>query len=243
MADSWLDVVTDALYEIGSYGPGDSIPDHDTALVQRKLNGMLDGWAALKRFAYNVNFSLYTLTPAHQPHLIGPGLAAPDFAAVQRPVRIEGAALVLDPNGSAIDLPLAIRDDDWWRNKRAKTVTSSVPTNLYPSYDAPSVALYFWPVVTVAYGMRLEMWVSLGQVDDLTTTFVAPQGYKEAVTLTLAEKICRPMGRPLTDDLVRDAARARAVIQSNNIKSPRIGTRDYGGSGRGDWNPWTGGPA
>lgn len=245
MADTWLDIAQDALYLVEAYGPGDSIPDHDLAFCKRCLNRVLDQWAALRRMAYNVTFTLYTLTADHQPHLIGPGLSSPDFAATQRPVRIEGAALVLDPAGNEVDIPVAIRDDDWWRRQRVKTVTSSVPTNLYPSYDVPNVGLYFWPVPNAAWGMRLETWVSLAQVDDLTTDFVGPQGTNLALVKSLIPEICTAFGKPRTVDMLTEAARARAAVQTNYGRSPRVSTADFGtGAGRrggGDFNFYTGG--
>lgn len=242
MADTWVDVITDALYEIGVFAPGDAIPAADLDFCLRRLNRVLDMQAALKRFAYNVTFGVYTLTPAHQPHLIGPGLAAPDFALAARPVRIEGAALMVGD----VDLGIKIRDDDWWKNQRIKTLSTAIPTDLFPSYDAPNVGLYFWPIPDTAYQVRLETWVSLAQVTDVTVDFVGPQGYNLAVMQTLAQDLTIPYGRPMPEGLPSAAARARAAIQSNNIKSPRIGSADAGAGSkrrRGGFNYSTGGPA
>ena len=79
--------------------------------------------------------------------------------------------------------------------------------------------------------MRLEIWGLISQYATIATVFSLPPGYKLALVLTLAEDLCRPFGRVLTQDL-KDAARdARSIIQTNNIKSPRIASADYGASG------------
>jgi hypothetical protein len=236
---TWQQLIIDALVEIGSYDAGDIPSPTHIELGRRWLNRVIDQWQARKVYAYNVAFTAYTLTAAHQPHLIGPGLIAPDFNAY-RPTRIENAALILNTSTPNVDLPLNIRDDDWWANKRVKALASNVPIDLYPSYAWPNVELYLWPVPNFAYGIRLETWTSVIQVaaGDLLTYFSSPYGYEQALMLTLAEKLCRPMARPTPITLPSDAAHARSIIQMNNDKSPRIASADHGMASRprGDFN-------
>jgi hypothetical protein len=240
-----IELITDALVECGVYDIGEAISGEHVTFCLARLNRIIDQWAARKVYVWNVAFTAYTLTALHQPHLIGPGLVAPDFAA-PRPVRIENAALILTTSTPSVDLPLNLRDDDWWANKRVKSLTSSVPTDLYYSPDHPSGALWLWPIPNYAYGLRLETWVALAQITDATLAFSAPYGYELALMLTLAEEVCGPMGRSVPTDLAAKAARARAAIQRNNDKSPRIDTAEAGTRGRstrGDFNYYTGGPS
>lgn len=226
------DVCFDALRENLAYGIDEpELSADDAALALRWLNRLLDGWAALRRYAYNVNFQAFTLTPNHQPHLIGPDLTAPDFAAAQRPVRIESAALILNDVVPNVDLDLNIRDDAWWAAETVKGIATTTPTDLYYSPDWPNGSLFLWPVPTFAYGLRLELWTLISRYADLDTVFTLPPGYERAVVLTLAEHLCRPFGRPLMPDLIADARKARAEIQTNNIKSPRIASADIGTAG------------
>lgn len=246
MAYKVLDLITDALFENGTYGRDTPVVEAaDSALALRVLNDRLDSWAALKRYAYNVSFSAFTLAPNHQPHLIGPGLVAPNFAAAQRPVRIEGASLILNNVPQNVDVPLTIRDDDWWRDQSVKSIATSTPTDLYYSPDWPNGSIYLWPVPTFAYGIRLELWGLVSQFVAISDVFTLPPGYRLALKLTLAEDCCGPFGRVLTEDLKRRARDARVAIQSNNIKSPRIASADYGTDGshggrRGGFNYYTG---
>lgn len=248
MADSVQDIAIDALREITVLGATDTTPQAaDLNLCLRTLNRIVDAWAARKVYVYTVSFTAYTLTPNHEPHLIGPGLTAPDFAATQRPVRLEGADLILNNVTPNVDLPLHIRDDDWWLNQRVKALGTNVPTDLYYSPDWPNGSLWLWPVPTFAYGLRLEAWSLIPQFAALTDPFTLPPGYREAVVLTLAEALCRPFGKKQQEvpDLKADAARARAVIQTNNATAPRIASADYGtrgstSGGRPTFNYYTG---
>jgi hypothetical protein len=70
---TWLDLCSDALFEIGAYSPGDPIEAPVMNITQRWLNRIIDRWAAQKKYAYAQIFSLYNIVPGLQPHLLGPG--------------------------------------------------------------------------------------------------------------------------------------------------------------------------
>lgn len=228
------------------------------------LNTVVDQWTASKRYSWNSAFTAYTLTPNHQPHLIGPGLVSPNFAAPFRPVRIDNAAIILTGNGTPnpapnppatpagavntnVDVPLNLRDSDWWANQRVKGIATSVPTDLYYSADWDSGQLWLWPIPNFAYGLRLNAWVSLTPYASLTVPFSAPMGYFNALALTTAEELCGPFGVPMPENLARLAAKARMSIWQNNDKTPRIASADYGTRGtpnmHADFNYYTGGPS
>jgi len=220
------------------------------------LNQIVDQWAARKCYAWATPFTEYTLTPNHQPHLLGPGLLSPDFATAPagspRPPRIESAALILNNVTPNVDVPLNVRDAGWWANQRVKALATNVPTDVYYQPDflgaSPAGALWLWPVPTFAYGMRLQTWEQLLQFATVGTSFVAPPSYLAAAALTLAEVLgdmCPdPLCRP-PPGLPARAARARAILGMNNNSSPRIASADIGmhpsgGARRGDFNYYSG---
>lgn len=231
MSDTVQNIINDAFAEIGVFA-GTQTPDAtSSALALRVLNRELDQWAALKRFVWAVEFSEFTLTPNHQPHLLGPGLTSPDFAVAQRPVRIEGANLVLTNVNPVVDLKLNIRDAAWWRSQTVKGIATDIPTDLYYEPDWPNGSIFLWPVPTFAYGIRLELWTLISQFTSLAAAFSFPPGYLKAIVLTLAEKLCRAWGRPSMPDLIAEARDARAKLQTANISSPRIASADFGTGG------------
>lgn len=252
MASVWGDIIADALREIGVYRPIDTLRAEDQVEGVKRCNRILDSWSARKAYAYATTFSEFTLTAGHSPNLIGPGLESPNFAATSRPVRIESCSLVLTDQTPNVDQPINIRDRAWWASQRVKGLQSNVPTDLYYEPDFPSGSLYFWPVPSFNYGVRLESWVEIGQfpvtsagVPNPKAAFAAPPGYELALVLTLAEVSAVPYGRPMPAALPAMAARARAALQSNNLQSPRIESADWGtrGQSRGGFNYMDGLPA
>jgi hypothetical protein len=205
------------------------------------LNQQIDYWSARSCYAWTTTFTTFNLTAGHQPHLIGPGLTAPDFAVSPRPVDIASANIIL-PGQPPVDVPVRLRDNAWWRAQASKGVHSNVPTDLYYEPDVPSGQLWFWPVPNAAYGVRLEGNVVLQQFVTLDDPFIAPQSYQAAVTLTLAEELCDIWETAMPPNLARRALKARDALQSNNNLPPRIASADHGTSSgrRGDFNYITG---
>ena len=118
---------------------------------------------------------------------------------------------------------------------------TSIPTDVYYQPDWPNGKLYFWPVPTVAYQVDLETRVLLSQLV-LTDSFDLPPGYRDAVTLTLAEQASRGFGRPVLPDLAASAAKSRARVFANNDVTPGITTDDSGmPSSEGSYFNWRSG--
>lgn len=241
---TWTEFIRGAVVEMGAYGPQDPIPGEVMDVCITTLNDFIDEWAALKRYAYNETFLVRTLTPNHSPTLIGPGLTAPDWDSPNsgpRPTRLEGCNLVLNNTNPSTDLIINVRDDAWWLANAVKSITSTTPTDVYYSPGVPNGALYFWPIPTVAYDVRLEVWVSVAEVDPDTigtTNVIVPQGYRKAMKLSYAEDLCGPLSRAVPASLAARALKARAGIQTNNISSPRIASADVGTGLRGDRAGW-----
>lgn len=210
------------------------------------LNETVDEWSARRPMAWTTAFTLYTLTPNHQPHLIGPGLNPPDFAASQRPVRIESAELVLTNQGGQIstnvgnnvDLQLNIRDSKWWAANQVKGIQTNIPTDLYYEADFDSGALWLWPVPDYAYGLRLEAWVLLQQFQSIGVKFSAPPAYFNALAHTVAVALVNAYEMQMPPELPGMLSRSMKALQGNNIKSPRISSADWGtrSSPRADFN-------
>lgn len=239
---TWGDLIADAIVETGARSPGDAIEPEEYNLAARKLDRLLDQQAAQRAYCYTTAFELYTLTANHAPHLIGPNLVSPDFATPNnqaRPLRIESSALVLTDQAQPVDLPMNIRDRAWWAQKRVKSLASNVSTDLFYDDSFPSGALNFWPVPNFAYGVRLEMWMPLGQVPrdtsgtvQLAAKFAAPESFEELLFEELVLRLCRSYGRAITPDMREALRRARAVAGANNIQSPRTQSVDWGTEGR-----------
>lgn len=223
------DIVTDALLEPGILAEGEVPSADQSQTVLKRLRRLLNSWNASRRAVYATAFVTNTLTPSLSPHTIGPTGAT--WTATQRPVSVDGASLILTGISSPeAYLPITIRDAVWWNAQIVPGLETSVPTDLYYQPDWPNGSLYFWPVPTVAYDVQLMLRVLLDDTVTLASTFSLPPGYQEAVTLSLAESICRIFGvpMPVRAEIQQAAKLARSVVWSNNEEPTRIQTADAG---------------
>lgn len=235
-------LLTNALAEIRVARAGDVISADMQDLALYQLNELFDHWNAQSRAIYNINFSTFTLTANHQPHTIGPSGA--DFTlSPNRPTAILGANLVL-PGSAAVQVPLNLRDDSWWLQTRVKTLTAAVPTDLYYSPDWPNGSIYLWPIPNAAYQVYLELRNQLSATVAATDTLDLPQGYPQAIRLTLAELLAPSFGQQVSPSTASKARDARAAVFGLNDAIPNLVTRDAGmpsgGAFRGRFNYLTG---
>lgn len=232
MAETYSDWIAEAMVEIGVVNAVDPPLPEDSALGLKKINRIFDNWNAEKAGVWAYNFDSFTLSPNVQPHTIGLAANTPTFAVPNvRPNKIYGAMLVLNTVTPAVNIPINIVSHQWWLNQTIPTLATSIPTDLYYQPDWPNGSLFFWPVPTIAYGVLLEIPVSLVQ-GTLQTAISAPPGYKDAVVLTLAEDLLNPMKVELSPTrlqmLTRKARQARARIFAANDITPSLATQDAG---------------
>lgn len=218
-------ILTDALSELNVIDAGNTPDAGDALFALGKFNQILDNWNAERGMVYADTFPQYTITPSLNPHTIGPSSAT--WAASERPVSIEGANVVLNSTAPYPYIPIRKRDAQWWQLQPAPTVTSTIPTDFY--YDPTMIngSIYFFPVPTTAYLVQLWIRVLLAQVTQFQTIDI-PQGYRNALMLTLAEDLSGPFRKTWTPLQQNKAQMARARIFSNNVVVPVLVTSDAG---------------
>lgn len=228
-----LDVITNALVEIGAYAAGEVPSGADSSHALSRLNRLIDSWNAERPTIFSQSIATYDLVASTQSRTIGP---TGNYVVAVRPMEIVRANLI---SGSD-RYPVNVRDSAWWMEQDDRSITT-LPTDLYYNPTFPNGTLYFWPIPdSSSYDIELETRSLLSTLAALATTFSMPPGYEEAITQTLAELLCPVYGKPLTAELAESARKARAVIKGANSRAPRIGTDSgLGGSGK-TFNPYTG---
>lgn len=221
------DLLQEALEELGVQAPGQSMPPSRARTALARYNRWLDAQnAEPSKTVYADQWLAYTTTPSLSPHTFGPTGGGATWTVSTRPDRILAARRYL---GSTPDVnqPITIRERDWWNRQRVPTLSSDVPTDLYPDYTWPNAALYFWPVPASALTVELLTRIVFAQVD-YDTPFSQPAGYRLAHVLSLAEECAEAFGLEVSATLERRAGQARAVIYGANRQIPRIASRDAG---------------
>jgi hypothetical protein len=238
MPFTYGDLVTDAYCELNILGAGEVLSPEDAAFGLGKLNRLIDLWNAKGQAVYNDVLNPFTLTTSLSPHTIGPTGAT--WTLSQRPVKLTAATLVI--NGTR--RPITVHNGDvGWYTSLALPALSGDPTDVYYEPDWPNGKLYFYPVPSNAYSVELWARVVLASVA-AADVFSQPPGYREAMTLTLAESLGPAYPNAVVSaDLKTHARDARATIFGNNDVTPRIATVDGGmprSGPRGSFNYRTG---
>ena len=226
------DLIVEAYTEIRVARAGDVLP---AQLMTRGLllyNSFLDAENADRRSVWADSASDFVLTPTLSPHTIGPNAAT--FAVTQRPVMIPMAQVNLGGGPPPVFRPIAIRSARWYANLPVPALATTFPTDLYyePDWASPTNRngqIFFWPVPTVAYTVRLWLRVILANVTNAAgTTFYMPPGYAEYHRLALAEALAPGAGQSLSQTSRDALARARARVFANNDETPALRTADSG---------------
>lgn len=224
MAVTASDVVNEACQDAMVLGPGEVLAGDVAANVLSRLNRILDNWNADQKFAYAERSDTFTITPGLNPHTLGP---TGTFNYAVRPVTIDSAAVVDTSVSPNIQIPIKLRDWQWYARLASPDTTATYEVSAYYQPDWPNGSLFLWPVPTTAYGINLYSKTVLSQLT-LTSTFSLPPGYRDAITLTLAENISMLFEQQPNPLLVQKAAEARRRAFGNNMPALHIATRDSG---------------
>lgn len=216
-----LDIIKGAMFELGSLAAGETPNLDDQAWVLQKLQRLIDRYNAREPMIYNVNFSRFTLPIGVSPVTIGPGA---NFDISQRPVKIYSASLILVTGNAQneIDIPMNLRDDDWWANQAIKGLESTLPTDLYYSPSWPNGQLYFWPIPTAVNDVRLETRQILTEVRTYNADFSMPPAYWDLMVYELAISLAPGFEKEPSPTLLALWKQALKAVQVNNISSPRL---------------------
>lgn len=218
--------LTLALSEIRVVRGGDVPQAASMQLALDLFNELLEALCGTPRALFSVSFTTFTTVPSLQPHTIGTATTGPaaTFAMTRRPIRLLSANLVLQTN---INRPIWIRDRKWWSEQRAPAITGALSTDLYYEADWPLGQIWLWPIITQALGIQLQTQNELAAVTQADTLDL-PQGYQQALRLTLAEVAAPHFGQVFSPDQKELARNARATVWANNDQIPNLVTRDAG---------------
>lgn len=231
-----LDLLTNAMAEIGAVAQGETLSANDAAFCLSKANRMLNSWRTRRLNAYCIAKNEYAFGTSKQSYTIGPSGA--DFTAT-RPERIDSANVILVSSDNA-RIQLWVVNVKDYAALQLPALSSIFPTRLYYQATFPNGTLYPWPYPTTATNkLELFTWQQIAEFASLGADLSLPPGYEDAITYSLAEALCPAYGREISASLHALALEARTNIRSLNIDTPRQSSDLYPGPG--EWDYRTGG--
>lgn len=212
-------LIASALRMIGVLPVGENpdAPSSQNALVI--LNQMLDAWTAEQLMIFNTTIDEFTLTPGTQTYTYGTGGT---FNAV-RPSKIERCSIVsLNNPAQPLELPIDYWSDAEWQAVPVKIITSTLPSAVYDDGDFPFRNLSYWPIPSIAVKTRIYRWEALTQFANLTTDYLFPAAYIEAVKYNLAIRFAAEWNAQPSAYVVGLASESKDRVKSANAYAPKL---------------------
>ncbi len=206
-ATTAIDLITDALIEIGVLGAGQTPAAEDAALGLRYLNRLVQKWSNTPLMMPVVTQVSVSLTGAAS-YTIGPT----GDVVTTRPLSVVDAYAV-DSGGLRWGVRVYGRQE--WNAVGDPNTSGGPPSIVYYERSTTNGRVYVYPRST-GYTLQLDCLSLIGSFD-LATTVGLPDGYESAIVLSLAEELTGPYTRPASMDLKVRAKGARAAIKRTNL--------------------------
>lgn len=213
--NSALDFIKQALRKLNALATGEEPTGAEGADALVVLNQMMDSWQAEDLMIYTTRIDDFALVAGQQVYTLGSG---GDFN-LARPARIDRMSIVILSNPTfplEIGIPI-YTTQNWQEQVPLKNVNSTFPLLVYDDGAFPMRNLSFWPIPQVINNVRIYSWQPLQYFANLSTKYLFPPGYAEAIAMSLATRLADEWAKPLSPSIAMGAQAALARIKVLNV--------------------------
>lgn len=232
-----LDLISSAMRLINVLGTGETPSATEANQAMSSLNDMLDAWTNDNLLIYAKAYETFPLVVNQQSYQMGTG--APDFNTT-RPQSIEDINFQQVSGSTTVELPIQIINQDQWAAISVKTITSNLPTRMWPQYTYPYVILNFWPIPIITNNVIIWSWKPLINFGALTSVVSLPPGYSRALRYNLAVELAPEYGKTLDPVVASQAAGSKAALKRMNSRVDLMGMDPALLPQKSSWNWYTG---
>lgn len=234
-----LDLIQGSMRLINVLGTGETASSTEANQAFTSLNDMIDTWSTEQLLIYAKAHETFPLVVNQQSYQFGNG--APDFNSTSgRPQRIENINFQQVSGTTTMELPIEIINQDEWAGLSVKTITSNLPTKMWPEYTFPYATLNFWPIPSVTNNVIIWSWKPLSDFTALTSTIALPPGYNKALRYNLAVELAPEYGKTLDPVIIAQATNSKAAIKRMNSRVDLLGVDQALLPQKATWNWFTG---
>lgn len=201
-----LDLITDALGELGVAQAGQTLSANDSALGLRVLNRLFQRWSNMRLLQPVLDELSVTMTGAAS-YVLGPG----GSPAVARPLKVLSATYV-DTGG--LEYPVQIVAREQWDAIPNKADTGTYPSCIWYAAELTNGIVYTWPK-SPSGTLKLDVLTNM-QALGMSDTLTLPDGYEAAIVPTLADDLAAHYGEQTPADTRRRAAGAVRALKRTN---------------------------
>jgi hypothetical protein len=199
-----LQIITDALIEIGAHDLGQSVPAEDAALGLRLLNRLMERWSNSPALFPVLPEISVTMTGAAS-YVVGPA------TSLVRPLRIDRATYVLD----SLEYHVNLLSREEWDAIYSKGVDGGPVSDIWYEASNTNGRVYVYPKAPSGV-LKLDAPTLLGSFSGLASTVDLPVGYESALVLTLALDLAGPFRAAVSPGLAQRAAGAVRALKRMN---------------------------
>lgn len=230
MADTALDIITNALLDLGVLADEETPTASQAAGGLRKLNNLIESWNIENLMLYGASQDVFSLVANQTAYTIGAG---GDFN-IPRPNNITSAYIrdMNQPAATRVDFPLYIYTQQEYADYALKGMTNNFLWGVYFDTDYPFITAYFTPVPATSQ-YSFVMWTD-NIITSLTlnqTISLAP-GYARALEANLAVELAASYGVDIPPSVAAIAISSKADLKTKNfdLNELQIDDRLEGGS-------------
>lgn len=232
-----LDHIQSSMRLANILGQGETASSVEASQALQSLNDMLDTWSTENLLIYAKAYETFPLVVNQQAYQMGTG--APDFNTT-RPQKIEEINFQQISGTTTLELPIEIINQDQWAAISVKTITSNLPTRMWPQYTYPNAILNFWPIPSITSNVIIWSWKPLTDFGALTTTITLPPGYSKAIRYNLAVELAPEYGKNLDPVVIAQATASKAAIKRMNSPTTLMGVDEALLPQKSTWNWYVG---
>lgn len=216
-----LDLITDALGELGVAQAGQTLSANDSALGLRVLNRLFQRWSNMRLLQPVLDDLSVTMTGAAS-YVLGPG----GSPAVARPLKVLSATYV-DTGG--LEYPVQIVAREQWDAIPNKADTGSYPDRIWYAAELTDGIVYTYPKCSSGT-LKLDVLTNM-QALDMAEALTLPDGYESAIVSTLADDLATHYGMQTPADVRRRASGAVRALKRTNHE-PILAVQEMAFAGR-----------
>lgn len=215
MTETALDLVTNALLDLGVLADEETPTASQAAGGLRKLNNLVEAWNIEHLMVYGASESIFPLVANDGIYTLGTG----GNFNMARPTNITSAYVVDNslPAAQRYSFPLYLYNQDEYADVRLKGLATSLPQGVYFDYGFPLINVYLYPIPSTAQ-YSLSIWTTgIISAFSLTTTVNLAPGYKRALESNLSVELAPSYEREPSKITLAISQSSKADLKTNNF--------------------------
>lgn len=204
------DLVNGTLKDIGVLAAGETPNADESADSLEKLNELIESFSVQRPFLTAVARNTYAFSIGVGSYTLGAG----GTLTATRPVAVRQANTILTAGG--LVQPIRLVSVEEFSAVLERSAQANFPKLGYYDGKYPLATLMVTPIPNAASTLELFTWDVVSQLASLATTIAMPPGYLQALRTTLAVNLATMFGRPVTQEMLKNAEEAKAALRGFN---------------------------